>query len=159
VKQLHDERDALDHLFALSAATSEFMERGLAQRGLSRARASVLWALHRQGPMTQRELSDAVGVTPRNITGLVDALEACGHAVRNPHPSDRRATIVSLTDKGNETMDGVQNGYRESASRLFSDMPEEDLAAFLSVADRLIGRVREHPPARHSTPGRTSPLS
>ncbi len=119
----------------------------------------MLWALHRQGPMTQRELSDAVGVTPRNITGLVDALEACGHAVRNPHPSDRRATVVSLTDKGSETMDGVQDGYRESASRLFADLPEADLAAFLSVADRLIGRVREQHPALYSAPGRTSPLS
>ncbi|MEN3610618.1 MarR family transcriptional regulator [Plantactinospora sp. ZYX-F-223] len=43
------------------------------------------------------ELSQALKCTPRNVTGLVDALEAAGFVARSAHPTDRRATVVSLT--------------------------------------------------------------
>ena len=36
----------------------------------------------------------------RNVTGLVDALEGAGFVTRSPHPTDRRATVVSLTPQG-----------------------------------------------------------
>lgn len=80
---------ALKRLFALAVLTSELMERGMLARGLTRAQASVLWALHQRGLITQRELADLIGVTPCNITGLVDALKGDGFAELGPHPTDR----------------------------------------------------------------------
>src|SRR4051794_31448499 len=53
---------ALEKLFALAVVTHQYMERGLAARGLSRARATVLWNLHHRGPMTQRSLAEAIRV-------------------------------------------------------------------------------------------------
>ena len=50
--------------------------------------------------MTQRTLSHALRVSPRNVTGLLDALEAGGYVTRGRHPTDRRATLGSLTDQG-----------------------------------------------------------
>lgn len=149
MKQLHNEPSdqsagqALERLFELAVVTSEFMERGLAERGLSRARASVLWALHHRGPSTQRELAEALGVTPRNITGLLDALEADGFAARGRHPTDRRATLVSLTDKGAKTMGGLTGEYQEGAGWLFAGIPADDLTAFQSVTALVIARIRE----------------
>jgi DNA-binding MarR family transcriptional regulator len=153
VEQVHDDRcplpldgvrSALERLLELMEATAAFVERGLARHGLSRARASVLWVLHHRGPVTQRELSEAVGVTPRNITGLVDALETDGYAVRRRHPTDRRAMLVSLTPKGAETMRNAQATYDAEALHLFSDLSPQDLRAFLSLTDGLIARVRDH---------------
>ncbi|HEV3399799.1 MAG TPA: MarR family transcriptional regulator, partial [Actinomycetes bacterium] len=87
-------------LFQLTVRLGEEMEKGLVERGLTRARAAVIWQLHQQGPVTQRTLSQALRVSPRNITGLLDALEAGGYVARGRHPTDRRATLVSLTDEG-----------------------------------------------------------
>ena len=53
--------------------------------------------------MTQRELSRALRCTPRNVTGLLDALEDSGLVVRRPHPRDRRASLVNLTLGGKRT--------------------------------------------------------
>jgi DNA-binding MarR family transcriptional regulator len=147
VKQLHNEpgagsSSALERLFELAAMTSEFMERGMAERGLSRARASVLWALHQRGPATQRELADLIRVTPRNITGLLDALEADGFASRGRHPTDRRATLVSLTAKGIETMTALSKEYQDGYNWLFEGVSAEDLAAFVSVACTVMDRIR-----------------
>jgi DNA-binding MarR family transcriptional regulator len=129
-------------LFELAVMTSEFMERGMAERGLTRARASVLWALHQGGPMTQRELADLIGVTPRNVTGLLDALEADGFAERGRHPTDRRATLVSLTGKGVETMTALTDDYQDGYTWLFDGIPPEDLTAFVSVACVVMDRIR-----------------
>ncbi len=154
MKRLHNESDmdsgesghALEKLFTLAVVTHRYMERGLAARGLSRARATVLWNLHGGGPMTQRALATAIGVTPRNVTGLVDALEADGFVARGPHPGDRRATLVTLTDKGRATMRGLRAEYDQGAARLFAGVPDGDLAAFVATVDHLIARIgREDP--------------
>jgi DNA-binding MarR family transcriptional regulator len=36
----------------------------------------------------------------RNVTGLVDALQADGFVMRSPHPTDQRTTLVTLTEQG-----------------------------------------------------------
>ncbi|GAA2637279.1 MarR family transcriptional regulator [Actinomadura fulvescens] len=133
---------ALERLFELAVMTSEFMERGMAARGLTRARTSVLWALHQRGPSTQKALADLIGVTPRNITGLLDALEADGFAERGRHPTDRRATLVSLTAKGVETMTGLTEEYRAGYDFLFDGVPAADLESFVSVACTVMDRIR-----------------
>ena len=76
------------------------IDRGLTGRGLTRARATALWEILHREPVTQRELADALRVTPRNVTALVDAMETTGFVKRTDHPTDRRATIVALTPKG-----------------------------------------------------------
>jgi DNA-binding MarR family transcriptional regulator len=41
-----------------------------------------------------------LGLTPSTMTGLVDRLEEQGFLRRERHPSDRRATVLCLTRKG-----------------------------------------------------------
>lgn len=134
---------ALERLFELAVLLTEAMDRGLVERGLTRPRAELLWRLHRQSPMTQRELSQALRCTPRNVTDLVDALEAAGLVARGPHPTDRRATLVSLTAQGQAAAAWMQAGYQELAANLFAHLSGAELAAFTSVLDRTLGRLRE----------------
>src|SRR5260370_17154108 len=84
---------AFDRVFELAARLGDLMERDLSERGLSTARAEVLFVLHQRGPMVQRELSQALRCTPRHVTGLIDVLEAQGWVARSPHPPDRPPTL------------------------------------------------------------------
>ncbi|MDQ8046708.1 MAG: MarR family transcriptional regulator [Solirubrobacteraceae bacterium] len=67
--------------------------------GVSFARTRAIRRLARR-PMSMRELADALGTDPPNVTGIVDDLESQGLVRRGPHPTDRRAKIVDLTAKG-----------------------------------------------------------
>src|ERR1700761_5167301 len=96
----HMHTDALDELLHLVALLNRDMTESLGRLGLTPARAHLVWVLHHQGPATQRALATALSVTPRNVTGLVDALVDTEFVMRQPHPTDRRATLVSLTDHG-----------------------------------------------------------
>jgi DNA-binding MarR family transcriptional regulator len=68
--------------------------------GTTPARARLLMALQCRGSCTMGALGSCLGVTPRNVTKLVDGLEGEGLVLREPHPYDRRATLLRLTDKG-----------------------------------------------------------
>ncbi|WP_218009921.1 MarR family winged helix-turn-helix transcriptional regulator [Actinomadura kijaniata] len=135
---------ALEKLFSLAVVTHQFMEAGLTERGLSRARATVLWNLRRGGPMPQRALAAAIEVSPRNVTGLVDALEADGFVARAPHPHDRRAVLVDLTDQGRATVEALGDEYDQGAAWLFAGVEERDLAGFVTVVDHLLEQITRH---------------
>jgi DNA-binding MarR family transcriptional regulator len=132
---------ALDRVFELAARLGNMMERALDERGLSTARAEVLFVLHQQGPMVQRELSQALRCTPRHVTGLIDILEAQGWVARSPHPTDRRATLVTLTERGAAAAARMDTERQESAAALFGDVAADELATFVAVLDRVLDRI------------------
>jgi DNA-binding MarR family transcriptional regulator len=134
-------RNALSRLFEFTVLMSEAMERDLSKRGLTRARATVISHLHHRGPMRQRELAEALRVTPRNVTGLLDALEATGFVARSPHPTDRRATLVTLTAQGTTVGAAMAADEDHLAAFLFADVRESQLIGFLATLDRLVGRL------------------
>ena len=154
MRQLHNRGNSLtdggvvlERLFELALLLTDNMEQGLAERGLSRARAELLWRLRARSPMTQRELSQALRCTPRNVTDLVDALEGAGLVARGPHPTDRRATLVSLTDRGQAAAARMQAESQQFAAELFRDVSAAELASFVKVVDHTLGRLRASGPA------------
>lgn len=148
-----DDQEVLERLFELAVLLAEGMDRELAAQGLTRSRAEVIWRLQRGGPATQRELSDALRCTPRNVTGLVDALEAAGLVARNPHPSDRRATVVSLTQQGTKTAAAWQGQYRRLAALLLGDLTTAARTDLATTLDHVLGRLRASTPTPPDQPG------
>lgn len=49
---------------------------------------------------TVREVADHLGVTKQAASQLVDELLHKGYVARRPHPTDARARLIVLTDKG-----------------------------------------------------------
>ena len=70
----------------------------LAPLGLHPGQEALLLELARTGPMIQAQLSEALGCEPPSVTLMTRKLEATGHIRRGPAPSDKRASVVELTD-------------------------------------------------------------
>jgi len=131
----------MGRLFALAPRLVEILDLGAREYGMSYARGRVVAALQASGPVLMRALAEAVGVTPRTITGLVDALEADGWVDRRAHPSDRRATIIALTPAAESAFAQLLEGYRGLAQDLVNGIPEADQRCALGVLDRISGRL------------------
>lgn len=130
----------LDRLLQIADLFQRDMARAFEGTGLTTARVHLLWTLQHAGPSTQQSLAVLCGVTPRNITGLVDALERSGHVRRTPHPSDRRAVLVELTDSAVETMTRMQAEHAELNATLLAAVPAEDR----NVVESGVARIAEH---------------
>jgi DNA-binding MarR family transcriptional regulator len=145
---MKDEKQAvLDSLFELAGRRGELMHAALAGQDLTPARAEALLVLHHAGrPVVQRELSDALRCTPRYVTALADTLEAGGWVTRQAHPADRRATLVSLTGKGNAAVAWIQAERQAASARLLAGVPARDITGFLAVTGHILRQMDAQQP-------------
>jgi len=131
----------LERVFRLTVVMSDAMAEDLAQRGLTRARATLIARLHLSGPVTQRVLADNLRVSPRNVTDLVNALEADGFLRRTPHPTDGRAFLIRLTTAGRRAAESLAEEQQRLARFLFAGVPAADRACFGALIDELLQRL------------------
>lgn len=133
---------ALDQVLELTVLLAEDMNTSFERDGLTPARAHLLWVLHESGPSTQRELADALRVSARNVTGLLDALEAGGLIVRRPHPTDRRATLVDFTAEGDRITAQMARDKATLATGLFGPLSEAELEEFSATLGQVLDRLK-----------------
>ncbi|MEV0395151.1 MarR family winged helix-turn-helix transcriptional regulator [Polymorphospora rubra] len=150
-------RTALDVLLELVLLVNDDMTRSLARDGLTNSRTHVMWELAQRGPTTQRDLAEALAVSPRTVTGLVDGLAATGFVTREPHPTDRRATLVTFTPRGADTAAALVRGQHEFADLLFAGLPDERLDCLVTGMRELLDRLRAHGP--EPAPATTEPAT
>jgi DNA-binding MarR family transcriptional regulator len=61
---------------------------------------SAMGTLFKRGPMSAGELAAQERVQPPSMTKVLASLEERGLVRRDPHPTDKRQAIVSVTDTG-----------------------------------------------------------
>ncbi len=130
----------------------------LAPLGLHPGQESLLLELARTGPIIQAQLSDALGCEPPSVTLMTRKLEAAGYIRRKPAPSDKRASIVELTDSGKALVDQVKQLWCALAQETVAGVPAETVAELPSVLKTLTGNVDtrrpRHPPRPPARSGR-----
>lgn len=134
--------EVFDRLLEIALLIQEDLARSFAATDLTVPRTHLLWELHRLGPSTQNTLATALKVSPRNITGLVDALEASGYVARNPHPKDRRAIVVALTDRGTQTMARMEHERSQIAAELVADLDADQQERLRQGLDAIVARLQ-----------------
>ncbi len=129
----------VDEFAAFGPCYLKWVRSKLGDCGVSYARMRLLGTLHCKGPQIMSDISEDLGVTRRNVTALVDALEEEGLVRRMPHPTDRRATIIELTGLGMERTESTYNGYRAGVAELFTALSAEEQQELI----RLLASLRE----------------
>jgi DNA-binding MarR family transcriptional regulator len=109
--------------------------------GPSTSRLRLLESLHCEGAQKMNELAETLGVTPRNVTALVDGLEEEGVVRRRAHPTDRRATLIELTETAPDPI-ALMAAHRAAIGQLFSCLTKEEQADYLALTRRLEDRFR-----------------
>jgi DNA-binding MarR family transcriptional regulator len=120
------------------------MTQAIQALGLTPSRTQLLWEVGQRGPVPQRVLAEALKVTPRAVTGIVDALVADGLVTREPHPGDRRATLVTFTSRGQRLVAQLKRDHKALAHALFAPMSSREFNGFARELDGVIVRLRAH---------------
>ena len=79
----------------------------------------ILTALRRMNTVSQKELGFILDIRPQSLGELLQKLESNGYIERKRSPTDKRALIVELTEKG-ESFQLRKPDYEE----LFADLSE-----------------------------------
>jgi DNA-binding MarR family transcriptional regulator len=106
--------------------------------GLSMARLRVLYQLTTTSAIRMGELSACVDVAPRTMTSTVEAMERDGLVRRRPDPSDRRATIVSITEAGRRSFHEGQRQQASAVADVFEALDPDQRRVLKDVLDSLL---------------------
>lgn len=140
--QINELMAALAHLRskeqALSAASQRYMQLGPSDM---KALHFLIVAKNRYTIATAGALANHLEISTASTTKLLDRLESKGHIVRSPHPNDRRALAITITDEthtaANETI-GRQHARRfHSAARLTAAQREVVIMFLNDMAEEL----------------------
>jgi DNA-binding MarR family transcriptional regulator len=68
----------------------------------ARYEALVLLGFTRRGALPMGKMGERLMIHPTSVTNIVDRLEAQGFVRRRPHQTDRRTTLVEITETGRQ---------------------------------------------------------
>ncbi len=95
--------------------------------GLTAVQLKSLFYIVKVGNASSKKLSDALGVTPANITGVMDRLIDQGLVQRVENPADRRITFLKATDKGEKLFANLEEYADVHLAKLLSSLKDEEL--------------------------------
>jgi DNA-binding MarR family transcriptional regulator len=114
-------------LSQLGVYLSEDFVHRLEPLGVEPRTYAVLKALIEDDGQSQRQLSTQLGIHRNVMVAVVDKLEGQGLVKRMPHPGDRRAFAVTLTDKARELLPSLDAQGRAQ---------EDEITETLTAAER-----------------------
>ena len=117
---------------------------GMESRG---GQGRILQILAEEGSMTQRSLTEKLGIQPGSASEVIGKLERAGFITRSENTEDRRTADVSLTEAGREQLEAK----KQEKPELFSALSEEEKEQLLALLEKLRADWREiFPRERHS---------
>jgi DNA-binding MarR family transcriptional regulator len=114
-------------LSQLGVYLAEDFVRRLEPYGVEPRTYAVLKALTEQDGQSQVQLSSRLGIHRNVMVAVVDKLESQGLVKRMPHPDDRRAFAVTLTDEARALLPKLDAEGRAQ---------EDEITATMSAAER-----------------------
>lgn len=88
--------------------------------------------------LRQKDIAERLGLNAPAITGHIDRLESEHYLERCANPSDKRSTLVKLTEKGRARAYEVADERRERAEEFCAVLTEEEKDTLITLLDKLL---------------------
>ena len=117
----------------------------LRELGLATAQLPVLAALQDGKRMSQTELARWVKVEQPTMAQLLTRMERDGIIRREPDPTDRRSSLVSLTDKASAQLPAGRAVLRQGNKELTKGLSGQEVETLISLLRRVLVNVDTMP--------------
>jgi MarR family transcriptional regulator, organic hydroperoxide resistance regulator len=105
------------------------------------AQLKSLFFISNQGSSNLGKLAAALGVTPANVTGIVDRLLEQGLVSRKENIQDRRMLLLRTTDKGEELVANLREKRRGYMSVILGHLSVEELTTLSQGLTSLVKAI------------------
>lgn len=103
-----------------------------------------LFFISNQGTTNLSKLAAVLGVTPTNVTGIVDRLVRKGLVTRTESAEDRRSLLLQTTEEGEELLVKLRERRRDYMSDILSRMGVGELTTLAQGFASLVKAIEAH---------------
>lgn len=97
----------------------------------------ILIILNQEGVITQRDLTERLGVQSGSVSETLEKLERSELIYRIPSESDRRTADIFLTQKGRELSEKIKVNYEKEQDRLFTSLSDSEKDQLFYLLNKL----------------------
>lgn len=116
--------------------TKDEVERALASHDSTMREYWILACVEVQ-PMSQRQLSELLGIDASDMVRLIDSLETNNWVTRERDPKDRRRQIVAATKKGSKALTKLSADVAEAEDRALEASSSKQLKSLRKLSQAL----------------------
>ncbi|MFE2864928.1 MarR family winged helix-turn-helix transcriptional regulator [Embleya sp. NPDC059259] len=110
----------------------------LASDGMPMLHHLVLIAVREYGPVAQAELARAVGIDPKDMVAILNALQTDGLVTRTPDPRDRRKNAITTTPAGEQRLVRQEPLVDAAMDELLAPLDPAERATFTALLLRVV---------------------
>lgn len=101
----------------------------------------VVIALEENGALLQKDLAEYAHVEQPTMATLLSRMERDGLISRERHPSDKRASLISLSAKAKARLPSAKDRLREIAEQATLGFSERERATFITLLRRVVNNL------------------
>lgn len=105
--------------------------------GITMNQFEVLEVLYHRGDLNVGTITKLIMSTPGNITVVIRNLKRDGYVTSLPDSSDKRASILSITDKGKELIEKVFPIHAKNFEGYFEALNDEETNTLFTLLRKL----------------------
>ena len=104
---------------------------------ITEAQFYVLELLYHKGDLKIKEIVEKTFSSGGTMTVIIDNLEKDGLIIRKQDPKDRRASLISITEKGYFVVDKVFSNHIENLDKVLAVLKEEEKENLINLLRKL----------------------
>lgn len=97
----------------------------------------ILMILKENRSMTQRELTEYLGIRPGSASEVIGKLETAGLIFRTPSQTDRRTADICLTSAGEAAAEEAYEMRKQRHEKMFCCLSEEEKRTLLCLLEKI----------------------
>ncbi|HEM3577907.1 TPA: MarR family transcriptional regulator [Streptococcus suis] len=128
-QSLNENKHALHSLVVFRRAANTISKSELEtikKYGLTVCQFGVMEALYNKGNLRIQDLIDKLLSTSGNMTVVIKNMIRDGYVYKTSDTSDRRASLIALTEKGRQTIEAILPEHYDHVGQIFSVLSPEE---------------------------------
>ncbi len=105
------------------------------------AQGRILYVLWQKDEVTISSLSSQTSLANTTLTSMLDRMEASGLVERRPSPTDRRASLIALTDKARSLKADYDRISQQMNELYYLGFTEEEIRQFEGYLTRVLNNL------------------
>ncbi|MFB8003580.1 MarR family winged helix-turn-helix transcriptional regulator [Nocardia sp. NPDC056000] len=96
-----------------------------------------------ESALTASQLGEHLGITAQGAAKVVDEMVRHGYVERHPDPTDKRAKLLHLSDRGRDMLDTVRAFHADYERRLIARAGADQIASVRAVLGEIISTATD----------------